>query len=315
MNVQNINNSQYKQNELYHNIIAQGVGVAGGYVAKSAITGTIKTASFPLGYKIATNARSVNYADNEILLSAFDDMLTKSGLKDKGIKVHLFNISALNNADIRKRCKKALEYDEQLKPTINNKLLRDMFVADRVKDPLYSHIVGVNAGYDRINNIINFADNYITPAAHEAGHAIINNAKSIGKAIDNLRTFVAAKRIVPAAIIVGLLTRHHKEESGKPLTKLQRAENTIHNNLGFIAGSLTLPCLINEAQASFIAEKYMKPVLPKNLFKKVVKSNRLGLATYLISAIATGVGAAGAVKVKDNISAKIKSHFKDAKTA
>ena len=78
---------------------------------------------------------------------------------------------------------------------------------------------------------------------------------------------------------------------------------------------MTLPCLINEAQASFIAEKYMKPVLPKNLFKKVVKSNRLGLATYLISAIATGVGAAGAVKVKDNISAKIKSHFKDAKTA
>ncbi len=316
MTIQSINNNNQNRNStLYRDVTAQCSSILAGYAANAAVSQTIKSINFPLGLQLTQNARSLNDNENAVLVKAFEKMIQKSGLKDKGIKVNLFNISALNIPEIKERCKKALLLDEQLKSTIKNKTIRDILIGDRIKDPLYSQIVGVNAGYSRFNNIISFADNYVTPAAHEAGHAIINNYKGFGKLIDNARFFITNYKMPQNILLLGLLTRKHENKDGKPLTNWQKAENAIHNNLGFIVGGLSIPCIINEAQASQIAEKYMKPVLPKNLYKKVVKNNRLGLSTYVISAIATGCGAAGAVKIKDKVFEKVNQYFNTPKKA
>lgn len=288
-------------------IATQAVSAACGYVAAKSTAALADTAKIPLTYQLAKNGNLATEHENRKLFEAFDKMLTQSGLKLNKIKVQIFNKSSLDLPEIRKKCHKAIELDKQLKPSIPNEIFRNMLVSDKTKSHLYSFITGVNAAYNGATNTIKFADNFVAAAPHEAGHAVIANSKNIGKWIDDARYLILRGKIIRTALILGLLTRKHKQEDGKRLTFTQKTENAVHDNLGWIVSALTLPTLINEYQASHISEKYMKKFLPKNLYSKVVKNNRLGLSTYIVSTLALGPCAALGVKVKDKISEKIQS--------
>ena len=65
-----------------------------------------------------------------------------------------------------------------------------------------------------------------------------------------------------------------------------------------------MPVVVEEAMATVKGNKIASKMLDKNLLKKVKLTNAVGLSTYLLSAVATGVTTALAIKVKDNIQAK-----------
>ena len=299
VNIKSPNNNNHKRE-----IKAQVAGLAGGY-ATAGLSGTlISSVNTPIIYKIVKNARSLNDDANSKIFEAFDTMLKKTGLKNKYITVEIFNRSDLDIPKFREKLQKAIALDKSL--NIKPGILKDIIVSDACKNtPEYAYIVGVNAGYNFTNNRIAFADNFVAPIPHEAGHAVMNNGKHFDKIISKIPYLIRRFNILPATLMLGLLTRKHENKGNKELSSIQKAENFIHNNLGLITGAITVPTLVMEGRASWIGEKHVKPLLPKNIFKNVKINNRLGLMSYAANTCSAIIGAHLAVKAKDKIYNKI----------
>ena len=303
--ITSVNSSPPKNNHnCKHEIKAQVAGLSCGYVTAKLSNTLLSSANLPIGYQIVKNARSLDEKTNKKIFEAFDIMLEKTGLKNKNIKVEIFTRSALELPEFKKKFRQAIAYDQKL--NLKPGIIKDIIVSDTCRNtPEYAYVVGVNAGYNFISNRIAFADNFITPTPHEAGHAVMNNGKYIDKLINKIPYLIRRFNILPATLMLGLLTRKYENKGNKELSPIQKAENFIHNNLSLITGAITLPTLVMEGRASWIGEEHVKPLLPKNIFKNVKINNRLGLMSYAASSCATVIGTHLAVKAKDKIYNKI----------
>jgi hypothetical protein len=67
------------------------------------------------------------------------------------------------------------------------------------------------------------------------------------------------------------------------LTTGEKIKNGIRSATPLISGAAFLPIVIEEARASINASRFAKPLLEKGVYKKMVKGNVCGFATYLLS--------------------------------
>jgi len=299
---------QNPQQNPYANYVAQTIGVGAGFATQKAVKDMMASSiNTPIIYKMISNARALSKNENDTFYKATQTMLQENGLGNE-VKINIYTAKDLQDPKIRRRYKKAFELEEKLKKTFKDKKLIDILVASKPKNFKISYMNGTNACYHPSNKTILAAENNILPIPHEAGHAIFNS-KNWGKSINMTRYYIRKYGIMNKVVLLGLLTRKHKPEEGKPLTKLQKAENAIHNNLGIIAGATFLPTLTEEICASLFAKKKIKHLLPENLYKLMVKSNRLGFATYAVGALSTIVATTAAVKTKDKVADAIKKYY------
>lgn len=166
-------------------------------------------------------------------------------------------------------------------------------------DVEYQVANGLNAFFTPMSNKI-YVNKDKMPLAvfHELGHGFnFNNSafwKSVQKAGVPLGRFAALFTLLPA------ITKQSKSKDGEELTKVQKADNFTRNASPVLATVLSLAGAAEEVKATLRGNDWAKEVLSPDLAKKVAKSNKFGLATYVLSAFTMGACAFVAKKVKDN---------------
>ena len=215
--------------------------------------------------------------------NSIDKFLETSGLRAKGVKI----------VD----CKSS-------GPAIKLSAIQDTL--ETITNPNYAVAQGKNAFFNPTKNEIVFNRAKCSTAAfHEIGHAINFNNSKFWKVMQGLRG--PSMLIAAGLAIFGAFSKEAVAEDGKELTKAQKAKNFTRKNIGAITTATMLPVVAEEIMASVRGCKWANTNLPKELAKKVRNTNIWGALTYTASAIALGLSAHVAVKVKDSIMEKQKA--------
>jgi len=133
---------------------------------------------------------------------------------------------------------------------------------------------------------------------HEIGHSINYNNSAFWKTMQKMRMPGMILAAVP--LLYGALSKKSVAAEGQELTKKQKANNFIRDNAGKLSFVAMLPMLAEEGMASIRGVKLAKQTLDSGLAKHVVKGNCVAYLSYLGGAIAAGLAAATAVKIKDH---------------
>lgn len=137
-----------------------------------------------------------------------------------------------------------------------------------------------------------------TATFHEMGHAMNRNCSKIGKFLQKMRMpAMALGAIIP---LVGLCKRK-KAEGEEPKGFFDKATTFIKNNVGKLTTLAFVPIIAEELMATAKGNKLAKKVLSPDMFKKVVKTNRFGAASYIGVALAAGAAAWAGSKIRDAI--------------
>ena len=105
------------------------------------------------------------------------------------------------------------------------------------------------------------------------------------------------------------ICKRPKAEGEHPKGFFDKATTFIKNNVGKLSFAAMLPIVAEEAIATMRGNKLAKQLLSPENFKKVAKCNMYGAATYVLSAVAMGVGAWAANKVADKFLAPKKMEY------
>ena len=274
------------------------------------------------------------------LRRAVSESLTNTGLRDEGVKtiyVHQYNTSRglrsiLDNiinlilSDTSKKDRKAVSalMEEVNKIQLSNPIskflkgrkkdvdtvfstqLKGMMNKIKISQYLLKFKLGLNAAFFHNSNKILIPEKMLnTSAFHEMGHALNANFGKFSKVLQKMRP---VSIIVPAIISLMALTTKRKV-SDIPTegdSKAQKIKHFVKANAGKLTFLAFTPMLAEEGLASLKGGKIAKKVLDPSLLKKVRTTNALGFASYTLCAVASGVGVALGVKVKDNIQTKHK---------
>ena len=139
---------------------------------------------------------------------------------------------------------------------------------------------------------------------HEMGHAFNFNNSKFWKSMQKVRS-----PLMIAGSLMCLLpafTKEHKAKEGEELTRKQKFVNGLRKASPFLAVASFVPMVAEESMATIRGNKWAKEVFKDapELAKKVAKSNKWGLVSYVVTALAAGFGTWVAKKVKDNSDAK-----------
>ena len=147
---------------------------------------------------------------------------------------------------------------------------------------------------------------------HEMGRALNCNESKIWSTVQCLRWPV--KLLAPAVASAALFMNKKEETPDHKLTMRDKAINGFRAAAPYMVAAACLPEIAEEIIASIKGHKIAKSVLPKELTKKVVKSNAINAGTYIVSAAALALGTAIGVKVKDKVMAKRMERVENAQT-
>ena len=226
----------------------------------------------------------------EIITNATNKVIDTAGLANKGVGIVRAELA--NEKNIIEILKKEVGKSKISK--LMPQILKDIFAGNQAN----AVVSGNNAFYASVSKKIVIPQKGLNLAVfHEAGHAMNANLSIIGSILQKSR---GASILALPILAIGLF-KNKKAEGEKPKNFIDKATDFVKNNAGKLAFATMLPTVIEEGLASFKGHKLAKKLLSPNLVKKVDKSNLLGLATYALLAIGTGIGAHFAVKVRDNI--------------
>lgn len=170
-------------------------------------------------------------------------------------------------------------------------------------NPQYATIQGKNAYFSpAINSVVYNKNKGATLAFHEVGHAINYNSSKFWKTMQCMRT--PSQLIAAGFALFGAFSNKEVAKEGEELTKGQKAKNFVRDNVGVFATASMLPVVAEEVMASVRGCKWANSNLPKELAKKVAKTNIAGAVSYIAVSLALGFSAHVAVKVKDKINEK-----------
>ena len=172
--------------------------------------------------------------------------------------------------------------------------------------PFNSAAMGKNAFFSDVANEIFISKEKLPLAAfHEMGHAYNFNSSAFWKAMQKSRMPLMA--ISSIFIAIPALTKNHKAKEGEELTAKQKFTNGLRKASPFLAAACYLPTVLEEGMATLRGNKWAKEIFGKGaeLAKKVAKTNRFGFASYSLVALAAGLSALAAKKVKDNSDEKL----------
>ena len=133
---------------------------------------------------------------------------------------------------------------------------------------------------------------------HEIGHSINYNNSAFWRTMQKMRMPGMILAAVP--LLYGAFSKKSVAAEGQELTKKQKANNFIRDNAGKLSFAAMLPMLAEEAMASIRGVGLAKKTLNSELTKHVIKGNGVAYMSYLGGAIAAGLAAAAAVKIKDH---------------
>ena len=133
---------------------------------------------------------------------------------------------------------------------------------------------------------------------HEIGHAHSFNKGGFLKLLQKVRPVAIYLPVL--LTLYGAFSKKSKPTGeNQELTKKQKANNFIRDNAGILSFISMLPILAEEAAATIKGKNFAKEFLSKDIIKKATKANWLGFSSYVLAAVASAIGAAVAVKIKD----------------
>ncbi len=252
------------------------LGLGAGSLAKSTVN---------LANKLSVNAIqkfSAQLSQDEVQIAnkVADDILsTVTNLEKKGVSIDNWNEPPEIKGFLEKLIKK--------------------------RTPAYTINTGKNAQFIG-KNLIGQIDNTIyinrdkLPLAtfHEIGHAFNYNNSKFWRSIQGLR--MPSMFLAALFTYLPLFTKDEKAQEGQELTKGQKFKNGLRKASPLLAFASMVPVLAEEVMASFRGCKWAKQLLDKNLYKKVLKTNIAGFASYLAGAVGLSAFAFVAKKVKDH---------------
>lgn len=217
-------------------------------------------------------------------------ILQSSGLADKGVQILNHNTRGIYNGEDRiPRFLRNLPIGN----VIGNNIQRKKRAA------LDSIALGINAAYNgQTNRILANLDIPTPGIIHEIGHAYNKNNSLLWGLIQKYGCKLS--KIIPSGIILyTLFTENEENENGKELTKKQKAKNFVRDNSYLLVFASTIPKLLEEARASRIGYSLCENFLSENLLRRVKKMNKIGIHSYLISALSMTITAFIAKTLKD----------------
>lgn len=135
---------------------------------------------------------------------------------------------------------------------------------------------------------------------HEIGHAIVEHTKA-GKILSVLDRPARRNhnKFLKWMTLWGAFSEKCEKKDNKELSPIEKANNLVRDNAGIITAGIMAPVIANEFMASFNAQKLANKLLDKRMAGKVLKSNGVGLASYVLHTLLMGAVATCAVKAKD----------------
>lgn len=293
-------------------------GVGAGMLVRKAFKPIQKSAA-----KSVIECGKLSDKDANNLKQCADEILIKTGLKDKG-----FDIFRVNEIKIPKGTKKVLfiKYDEkdnnifktiidrQNKLPKNKNLLKYLNPFKPLKDAYnnyrfnmdYKSIkVGQNASCIADVKMIIAPEKSMQQALfHEIGHAL-NSESSALKTLSKFGKHNKAALI--AVTVISLLNpKKSKENQEKDNSFIQKTADFIKRNAGKLVLLTFVPGLVEEANASIkggkIAENLFKNgKISNDILNKIKNTHNKGFMTYATVAIATFCAIKTAIFVKDKI--------------
>lgn len=235
--------------------------------------------------------------DTVAITKGMNEALELSGLKVKGAKIFKYSpkkdlsIGEIVSGFFEKMTKIVERNPKPTKPVQPVKILNNL-MKELIK-------YGQNAGYNPDTNAVYINMKKMgTSAFHEMGHAINFNSSKFWKGMQVAR--------LPLMILGGLiptiaLCKRKKVEGEEPKNVFDKVTTFIKENVGKLTTLTFVPIIAEELKATARGNKLAKQVLTPDLAKAVVKTNRYGALTYVLSAVGAGVAAYAANKVKDAI--------------
>lgn len=276
-------------NNFYNQSIALGtiVGLATPSIVKSKIAPPINNRLFKNLY----NTNQLTKQEIDILDKATDKAFDMSGLAKHGVKLAKVN----EQTPFTKPEQVILDTIDK---TTSNETIREFKKSEAVFK--YSAIKGYNAAFlPNTNEIMYNKEKLPLTVFHEMGHAINKYQTKISKFLqESCRN---NKKLAGFISLVAILAPSKSQQSLRPMNDEDKAIGKFRDNAGLLAAATYLPTIIEEGSASYKGQKLAKKVLSPELAKKVKRCNAFGLSTYILSAIAMGVGTELGVKLKDAV--------------
>ena len=284
---------------------AKGSGIKGGSLALLGAVGTNTALSaFSLGPINIIRKQAKNFTKGEIesMNRAADEILNNvTNLSKKGVRIFDYSDSRNLPLEVTDMAEKVPECFHDFIAILATKNGKNAYFSPKVSnnfkgtelENLLENVVGVNRQK---------APNFIY---HELGHAFNYH---------NTGTFKAIQKIRPLAMLFGAImmvlpafTKKSEAQDGKELTKAQKVKNFIREKSPFIAAASFVPIIAEEAMATIRGNKWAKELLSPDAFKKVRNGNLIALSTYVMTAVAMGLSAFAAKKIKDHFDNKAKT--------
>ena len=181
---------------------------------------------------------------------------------------------------------------DKLKEKLGKYLQEQMDVVGAIKK-------GKNAGFNNLTNEVLINTEKLGVAGfHEIGHAINYNNSKFWSTMQKLRK---PAMIIPSILTTIALFKRKKAEGEEPKGFFDKTTTFIKEHVGTLATLSMAPIVAEEIKATQRGNALAKKLLSPESYKKVVKSNKYGAATYIAAALAVGAGAYIANKVKDAI--------------
>lgn len=291
-----------------------GAVIVGG-MAGNAVNGISHSVSSHLMNSMKELNKGIDTVE---LRKAVDNALESSGMKAKGVE--LIDVTASGKkpkfdfsfkfpmGGVKDAVEDTAEHTIQ-KVTPNFKLKKALLTempAKLRKTPIGKSYIsmledmltnGNNACYlPKANKVVVNLEKLGTSAFHEIGHSMNRNASKFWKVMQKVRT--PSMLLAGTVPIIGLFKRK-KVEGEEPKNVVDKATTFIKNHCGVLTTAAFVPVVAEELKASQRGNKLAKQLLSPENYKKVVKSNRLGAASYILTALVAGVGAFVASHVRN----------------
>ena len=268
------------------------VGAGAAVIAYEAEPHIRNAVLHPVRGKIASEIRSIQGGGFKPFV---EKAIKQNGLENK---LNIIDLNANNAEAVKKQLGIA-----NVKFDAKTKILRHIMRQSKSVDGSFIRTLqGHNAFFSPQQNTVvcNF-DKFGAPVFHEIGHMMNSQSKNvIVQFLRNTRRPLSVYGTV-AVSAVAMLT-NSKEKREKPKDIFDKAMNFVKDNCGLVATAMMLPLTVEEIIASVKGGKIAKKAgLKGDLLKKVQKAHKISMASYIATAIATGIGAQLASKLRDLI--------------
>ena len=225
--------------------------------------------------------------DTNYMREKINRALSQSGMKNKGVKI--LDFARYENNPPKRMI-------SSNKPTIKD------FIHAIVRRVKFNDVNIAHDGYNsfyvaKSNKILINTNKQPLAGFHEIGHAINNNSSKFWRTIIKTRGLTTALPFWIAAIAIG----KGKSEGKTSTSAIDSATTFIKNNAGALSIASSVPIIAEELKASQRGNKLAKELLSPDIAKKVIKSNRLGAMTYIVSAGAMALATVAGSKIRDFI--------------